>query len=43
VEAVEREERVILLGMIADIRTELVDIHSTLRGNEDEEETEEDA
>jgi hypothetical protein len=40
---VEREEWVILLTMVADIRAELRGIHELLRGDEGEAETEEDA
>jgi hypothetical protein len=41
--AIEREEWVIVMTILADIRAELRGIHNVLRGDEGEEETEEDA
>jgi hypothetical protein len=40
---IEREEWVIVMTLLADIRAELRGIHSVLRGDDGEEETEEDA
>jgi len=41
-ETIEREEWLILLAMIGDIRAEVEDIHELLRDEDDDEETEED-
>jgi hypothetical protein len=42
VEAIEREEWLIVMGMLADIRAELEGVHDILKGENGEEETEAD-
>ena len=37
---IERDEWLLVMGMLADIRAELEGIHSLLSGEEDDEETE---
>jgi hypothetical protein len=43
VETIEREEWLIVMGLLGDIRAELFGIHDILKGDEGEEETEEDS
>ena len=42
-ETIEREEWPIMMGMVADIRAELEGVHSILKGDDGEEETEDDS
>jgi hypothetical protein len=43
VEVIEREEWLIVMGMLGDSRSELESINKTLREDDDEEEAEEDS
>ena len=42
-DTIEREEWLIMMGMVADIRAELEGVHSILKGDDSEEETEDDS